>query len=369
MPLTSSFWYVSEFNVGISYSAIIYISSFILLLLIFTILMSLSFSKRASMEVVIEKFDVKRLINFQKKLTYLWLLIFVAEVIYSGGLPILWSNKGYESFGIPTIHGFSNMLRGLIISNISLCLLFKFKIPKHLLLYAFFILMSALVLEQSRGAFILTLCFGFGPLILFMNVGFKNISKIILAMMVVIPLFSVFQFLRYAESPLEEIKMIADLASSNEEAYRYFLEPILNYIASPVLNAGLNIDAAELFSFSPSITVSSLIPSFIAGEIFAPHSDDVYGLLIDDAFNTTTFITPFINDYGLIGGLMIISFFLFFSAYVYAKAISGSPKHIVAFSAISASLILSIFTSYITTLVIVIYLLISGVSARRMIRL
>ena len=89
MPLTSSFWYISEFNVGISYSAIIYISSFILLLLIFTILMSVSFSKRASMDVVIEKFDVKRLINFQKKLTYLWLLIFVAEVIYSGGLPIL----------------------------------------------------------------------------------------------------------------------------------------------------------------------------------------------------------------------------------------------------------------------------------------
>ena len=95
MPLTSSFWYISEFNVGISYSAIIYISSFILLLLIFTILMSVSFSKRASMEVVIEKFDVKRLINFQKKLTYIWLLIFVAEVIYSGGLPILWSNKGF----------------------------------------------------------------------------------------------------------------------------------------------------------------------------------------------------------------------------------------------------------------------------------
>lgn len=331
--------------------------------------MSLIFFKRASFETITKNFDFDRSISFQSKLSYFWLIIFVMEVFFSGGLPVFWSSKGYESFGIPTIHGFSNMIRGLMLSNIALFSILKFHIPKHLIFISLFTLFSALILEQSRGAFIVTLCFALGPIILFMNIGFKNIFKVILALLVIVPLFSVFQFLRYAESPIEEFKLIMELAKSSEDAYRYFLEPILNYIASPVLNAGLNIDAGKLFNFSPRTTVYTLVPGFIAGKIFASNADEDYGLLVNEAFNTTTFLTPFILDYGLVGAMLIISSFLFFSSYVYAKAKSGSIRHIVSFSAISVCIILSIFTSYLTSLVVIIYLMLSGVSARRMIRL
>jgi oligosaccharide repeat unit polymerase len=368
-PLTSGIWYVSEFNVGISYQAILYISLFILLLFIFTLLMSLIFLKKASIESIAKKFDINRSISFQSKLTTAWILIFITETIFSGGLPVFWAGKGYESFGIPTIHGISNMIRGFMLSNISLLLILKFDIPKRLIFISFFTLFSALVLEQSRGAFILTLCFGLGPIILFMNIGLKNIFKTILAIIFVVPLFSVFQFLRYAESPIEEFRLILELASYSEEAYKYFLEPIINYIASPVLNAGLNIDNGQLINFAPATTIYSLVPGFIAGELFTSNPEEDYGLLINEAFNTTTFITPFILDYGLLGAIIIIGSFLFFSSYVYARAKAGSIKHIIAFSAISACIILSIFTSYITSLVIIIYLLLSGVSARRMMRL
>lgn len=331
--------------------------------------MSLIFYQTTSIDKIAQYFDADRSISFQSKLSYLWLTIFLLEVLFSGGLPVFWSSKGYESFGIPTIHGFSNMIRGLIASNVALFLILKFHIPKHLILVFLFTLFSALILEQSRGAFIMTICFALGPIILFMNIGPRNIFRIILAALFIVPLFSVFQFLRYSDSPITELQLILELAKSSEEAYQYFLEPVLNYIASPVLNAGLNIDTGKLFNFSPSTTVQSLVPGFIAGNLFTSNSEVDYGLLINEAFNTTTFITPFILDYGLVGATIIISSFLFFSSYVYAKARSGSVKHIIAFSAISVCIILSIFTSYITSLVIIVYLFLSGVSARRMIRL
>ena len=372
IPLSSSVWFVSDYNVGLSSLALMFISSLILVFLMSNILMSIVFYKKPTLEKIISKFDRDRSIYFQSKIVYLWLFIFICEIIYSGGLPAFWGGqRGYSEFGIPTIHGLSNMLRGLMLSNLVMFFIFKFNIPKSLVFFTIFSLLSAIFLEQSRGAFIVTICFAIAPLMLFMKISFKNMLKIVTTVCIILPTFSVFQFVRYAESPINELISIGEFVQGNEEAYKYLIEPVANYIATPALNAGLNIDKVPFLILSPSETIKPLLPSFIRNYIFAASSgvDGEYGELINKAFNTTSFITPFVRDYGLIGGFSILSIFLFYCNYVFAKARCGSPWHIIAASPLMMCIALSIFNSYLTSLITLVYLLVSGISARRMMRL
>ena len=369
IPLNSSYWFLSDFNVGLSELASMYLLGFVFISFFSSVLMSIIFFKKPSLKKIIDKFDENRSIDFQSKIVALWFMIFLAEIIYSGGVPAFWgSQRGYAEFGIPMIHGFSNMIRGLIFSNLVLFFVFKFNIPRYLLVLSFLTLLSSLILEQSRGAFILTLAFGLGPIVLFLKLSLKKFMQGLIILSVLIPTFSIFQFIRYADAPISEIVVIADLARSNDEAYKYLLEPIFNYIATPVLNAGLNIDIAPLYNFSPKNTFQPLIPSTFRTYLFTNNEAD-YGELINESFNTTTFVTPFVQDFGLIGGFLFISAFIFFTHYVYAKARHGSLWHIIAFSALIMCLVLSIFSSYLTSLVTIVYLILTGISSRRMMRL
>ena len=49
-----------------------------------------------------------------KKWFFIWISVSVVEVLFSGGIPILWlingSEKTYFDFGLPTIHGLANGL-------------------------------------------------------------------------------------------------------------------------------------------------------------------------------------------------------------------------------------------------------------------
>lgn len=369
IPLNSSYWFLSDFNVGLSNLASVYLLSFIFISFFSSLLMSIIFFKKPSIKKIIEKFDEQRSIDFQSKIVALWFMIFLVEIIYSGGVPAFWGGqRGYSEFGIPMIHGFSNMLRGLIFSNLILFFIFKFNVPKYLIVLSVLTLLSSLILEQSRGAFVITLAFGLGPIVLFLKFSLKKILQGLIVLSVLIPLFSIYQFIRYADSPISETAIIVDLVKSDDQAYKYLLEPIFNYIATPVLNAGLNIDIAPLYKFSPINTLQPLVPSTFRHYLFA-NNQAVYGELINEAFNTTTFVTPFVQDFGLIGGFLFISAFIFFAHYVYAKARHGSLWHIIAFPALIMCLVLSIFSSYLTSLVTIVYLILTGITTRRMMRL
>jgi oligosaccharide repeat unit polymerase len=97
-----------------------------------------------------------------------------------------------------------------------------------------------------------------------------------------------------------------------------------------------------------------------------PTTDTDYGVLLNEAFNTTTFITPFVRDFGLIGAYLVIGTFFFYCTYVFFKARNGSVEHIIKLSPLIMCLGLSFFTSYLTSLLVIIYIFISRSVARRM---
>lgn len=366
LPLTSSFWFISDFNIGISTFSLNYLAALLLSFFCVSLLFSFMFpNKRARVDVV-KKFNSNKSIKLQSQLVISWYFLFFLEVLYSGGLPVLWGGEqGYAEFGIPTIHGFSNMLRALIFSNIVLLHLLGMRVPAWVTGMSVFTLFSALVLEQSRGAFVMTLLFALGPMAIFMKISIFRVLRYSVFLIVFLALFSSFQFIRYSDSPMEEILLVINLAIDGD-VYKYLIEPVANYIATPVLNAGLNIDIADNFGFVPVATLSSLVPSIFGDIVFSGVETD-YGALSNEAFNTTTYVVPFVRDFGLVGGFIVLSSFFFYSTYVFFKARNGSVEHIIKLSPLMMCLGLSFFTSYLTSLITVVYILISRAIARRMV--
>ena len=211
----------------------------------------------------------------------------------------------------------------------------------------------------------MTLLFALGPMAIFIKISIFRVMKYSVYLLLFLALFSSFQFIRYSASPMDEILLILNLAIDGD-GYKYFIEPVANYVATPILNAGLNIDIADDFRFVPVETMLPLIPSFLR-EILFPGMESDYGALLNEGFNTTTYIVPFVRDFGLVGGFIVISSFFFYCTYVFFKARNGSVEHIIKLSPLMMCLALSFFTSYLTSLVTVVYILISRAVARRMV--
>ena len=369
MPLSSATWYESGYNVGLSGIAKFYMFSLIAIMFYFSFIALFIFRKIPSKEIVKSRFNEIKSINFQVQCIKLWFCIFILEVIFSGGAPIIWdSQRNYGDFGIPTVHGFSNLLRAMIISHLVLFKQLNFKMSRTIVLFSILPLFGALIVEQSRGAFVMTGCFALAPWLLFLRLSLKKILIVLISAPLLVVTLSIFQFIRYADSAVEESTMIWTLVSEEEAAYEKLVEPVFNYIATPALNAGLTIDKTPMFKFHPYESIKGLVPTPLRPLFWNmdPHTKDDFGELVNEAFNTSTFISPFVRDFGIVGSLIFFSGFFFMSIYVYHKARCGSVVNIVRLPPLVMCIALSFFTTYLTSLVTILYLVLSGPISRRL---
>jgi len=369
-PLNSAIWYVSGYNVGLSNLAKSYMIGLIAMLGVLSILFSIIFRNKPPKEILIARFNESKSINFHTKCLQVWFTIFAIEVVISGGAPIIWAgtDKSYGDFGLPVVHGFSNMLRAMIFSNIVLFKYLNFKLSRRMIILSCLPLISALIIEQSRGAFVMTMCFALGPMLLFSKISLIKIIKSLIIIPLLVIVLSVFQFLRYADSAIDELNMISEYVVDSDTAYEKLLEPVFNYIATPALNAGLNIDASPVFNFYPNETIKPVIPSPLRPIIWDMSLDtkDDWGLLVNEAFNTASFITPFVRDFGLFGSVLFFAWFFFLCTYVYHRARCGSIVDVVRLSPLVMCIALSFFTTYISSLVTILYLVLAKPVSKRM---
>jgi oligosaccharide repeat unit polymerase len=260
------------------------------------------------------------------------------------------------------------MLRAMIFAHFVLFRFLDFKMSKLISVSSILPVLMALFIEQSRGAFIMTIFFGLSPMLLFMRLSLGKILKTVVLIPILIMTLSAFQFLRYADSPTDELLAIVDFVSDYDSATQKLLMPVFNYIATPALNAGLTIDTSPLVNFTPNNSLQGLVPSPLRHLIWEMEADEKdYGELVDEAFNTSTFITPFVKDFGILGSGLFFFFFFFACIYTYNKAKCGSIIHIIRLPPLVMCVGLSFFTSYVTSLVTILYLIASGPVARRMI--
>ena len=147
-----------------------------------------------------------------------------------------------------------------------------------------------------------------------------------------------------------------DKININASVINLVFTPAALYASTPIMNMDLNLKDAEDFKFSPDKSVTLLLPSFIrdflAGEQSSPEK---YGLLVSEAYNTTSFLTPLIQDFGRFGALFITFLFLSISGYIYSKAREGSLFYTLLWPPIFMSLLFSAFTLYFLALIVVLY--------------
>ena len=361
LPTTSSIWYMGGYSAPLSKTSLSLMVALIIVFIGFSLIFTISNPGRAPIQLIVSKLDSRAVQIVLRNLSYFWFLIFLLETVVSRGVPAFWSDgRGYADFGIPVVHGFSNAIRGMNFSLLVTFMYLDFRIKRKTVLLILFSLFSALVLEHSRGAFIVMLSFGFGAMLLFQPFKFLSAIKFGVYGIVLVITFSSFQFIRYAESPKEElIKNFTSLVKLGKTTNLY--QPLLDYVATPAQNAGLNIDIAPLIKFDPKETISPLLPSIVRNIVFSEQKS--YGLLVNEAYNTTSFITPFVRDFGIIGALFLLSIYLLFVSYIYACARRGNLKCLIALGPITMTIALSFFTNYISSLPFVFSLILSPLLA------
>ena len=243
--------------------------------------------------------DYRRSQRWLLRLGVFWALCSAGEVLYSGGLPILWllrhSAKNYGDFGIPSLHGLLNSLL-LALALSSLLLWLRSGERRFLILPAFSLFWSLVVISRNLlvvDALQLMLLWG-----LFRGVRWSFVWRALLAASLLIWIFGA----------------VGD-ARSGAYAFRSLAQPTERlpgwlpsgflwayvYLATPLNNLLFTIQSRPpLHAWTLPNTTSLLFPSVIRKLVYRGGTA-VSGLLMTKAFNVSTaFVAPY-RDLGAFG--------------------------------------------------------------------
>ena len=318
---------------------------------------------------------VKKKLNFNslKQLVTLIVIahfsIMILAIVYSSGFPLYWiftnDTKTYAEYGIPTISGLGNMIRAFGLVGSLILYLYGTKAQKRTGLYsAIYFLFTAFFIELSRGNGSVMIAHAIGFYFLIKKISLKNTLSTALAILVFIPFFSFLQILRYGDFELERAnEQLLNVGIYDSSVLNLFLTPLILYTSTPIMNMDLNLQRAPDFKFSPDASIETLVPTFVRNIIYTrrDYINDC-GDLISCAYNTTSFLTPLIKDFGRYGALFFAILILMISSFIYSKAREGSLYYILLWPPVFMSLIFSSFNMYFSSLVVVLYPLVISLS-------
>jgi len=345
----------------ISFQGIISVLYLLIILIFFTFFFTSYLSKPLDTENLLkEKLNLNALKNILILIFLSHLIYFSLATLYSNGFPLLWvmigSENNYTNFGIPSITGFFNMLRSF--GLVSCLLLFFYgdnSQKRYVFLISLYFLTSAFFLETSRGTGLIMLLHPIGMYLLLKKIKTKEILLSIVLIIFFIFFFGFLQALRYSDFSLDTLSNASEaIGLADTNAIFIFLAPFLIYIATPIMNMDLNLLKAPNFSFALDNSLISILPTGLR-DYLSGGMEEKYGVLIDDAYNTTSFLTPLIMDFGSIGALFIASLLLILTSWIYAKAKEGNLFYILIWPPFFMSLMLSSFNSYFFSLVVITY--------------
>ncbi len=245
----------------------------------------------------IEKLDKKL-----RSWLVVWACVSTFEIIYSGGIPIVWllrgSGKTYFDFGIHSLHGFANSLL-LTIGLCSFALYTKTNEKRYLRVPAFILVWSLMSVTRNlmivfsiEAALVWELFRGFRRRTLAVAVG---------AFIALILVFGYVGDMRTGADMFRKLaKPTADypdwLPSGVLWVYVYMTTPINNLI-----NTSIGVNPLNDPRF-PN-TTSLLFPSVIRTSIYGKNAieDATSGNLVTEAFNVSTAYVGPIQDYGFAG--------------------------------------------------------------------
>jgi oligosaccharide repeat unit polymerase len=300
------------------------------------------------------KFNRKIILLFK-----IWIGIYLINIIGSGGIPLYWvfigDSRTYVDFGLPTLGGLANMLRAFITTSCYLIYAHSEcnnAVKRKFLLIGLFLLFSAFGLETGRGNGVVLLLHPIGLHFLFNKISLKSLFRWIFIIAILLLGLSSIQVLRYGGN-IEILEKYAENSGLSQfKGAALLLVPAITYIAVPIVNTDLNLINEPLLKFKPYYSLQGFIPTIIRDHIFEKQD---YGELVNEANNVSSFYVPLLRDFGILGCVFIVFLIQLITYHFYIKARRGIPIYVLSWPPLFMSLILSFFSLFFTSLVVLLY--------------
>ncbi len=323
---------------------IIYINIFtsLLIYLIFHII----YSNRKFSNITLTEVQYNKAYKFANKCFYFFVFLTIIDIIYSGGVPLIWiftgSSKNYVNLGIPSIRGLQYTLYLFTFSVFLLLLkIKKFKCSKLkiiiLSVLPFLMLSRSLMMYTIFQLFYLYI---YDKKIVFRQ--FRNISLFIIVLILLFgfvgdirgPYINPFAFLinETGNNPLEK------LPSGFTWIYIY-------------ITANYNNILLTIGTFEPSYSLFNIFYNIVPGflkQFFV--TDNASPLITDASLNVASFYAGYVSSFGVIGGICGGIFLQFIGNYFYFRAKNSNLGYLTGYSIVFTCIILSVFFDALMTI-------------------
>lgn len=313
--------------------------------------------KRSRIKIQTSCLDI-RLKYFIDKALVFWFLAYVVVILYSKGTPLIWmlmgTGKSYADFGIPSFSGFIYMFRAFLLVG-CLHVYLKTKSKRYLKISILFIFL-AFINELSRGNGVILILHPIGFFLILKKIEFKKLVKMILFTGVFILIFGVLEQLRYLNNVdyniVEKYKQTLNVEEAN--LLSVYSLPVLLYATTPIQNLNYQISFRSEPSYYPYHSTQGLFPSFIRESIFEGKTKD-YGLLLSDSYNTTSYFSPLIRDFGIPLTILFVLILQVVLSIIHILAKSGREFFLLLYPPFFMAIVMSPFSLFFTSLVVVTY--------------
>lgn len=301
--------------------------------------------------------SLQRVDNFLFILLVLWLIIYFINIIGSGGVPIIWVisgiNKTYVDFGLPTLGGLGNLMRAFALTVFTYLYFIRYR-RKRSLFWIVFLLFTAFIVETGRGNGLVLALHGFGVWAIMRPLKLKYLPIMFLVFFLFLLALGSIQVIRYPDGFITLTELIdsqgVDVSGS---LILTLLAPTFLYWVVPIVNTQLNFLYIEWFNFSPNYSFAKLIPTIFRNHFNESNRD--YGILVNEANNTTSFLLPLFRDFGVFGAALAAIFIIGITSFVYHRARAGYFSSFFFWPPIFMSLVLTNFSLFYTSLVVFLF--------------
>jgi len=277
-------------------------------------------------------------LKLTKKLFVIWCFAIIPDVVVAGGIPMIMQLRGgynYTDFGIPTYHGFVNMLFLFVFPTIY----YQFLIVRKKRLLLILLAMCIWELMVFRRGIIMS---GVVEIILvyfiFKQLTLNVLLKIFIALLLIVFLFGAVGDIRGAENPYSYLLIGNDsILASLPSGFTWFYV----YITAGLSNLAFNFQhISPVYDFT---SFQDLFPSIIRNLIYPDLGFHDSMQLVDANANVSTMFEKLMPDLGVTGSITVVVVMLSIFSYAYANLLKSYSYSIYPYAVAMQCVIFSGF--------------------------
>lgn len=297
-----------------------------------------------------QKVEIAEMVNlrsFVRTLIVIWLLGGVVNVLYSGGLPLIWLVQGdeartYADYGLPTVSGFLNAI-GHFAANAILIDFLLTGNRKRLWLIPVVVIYQ--IVTVNRGGMVSVVMELLGVYLMVGKVNFSLFFKAGCALLGTLLLFGWVGDARIGERGRDAlVGMMSDdgrlvFESLPSAAWWGYL-----YASVGTVNLNAAVDHQQPLGY-PYWSILGIFPTVIRGMIY---DFSVYELkypleMVNPVFNVFTLYSGYLADFGIVGCYAITGVLVGMASWFYRQSRNGCPWAVLAYAVFFQVIILSVF--------------------------